>query len=318
MPTLSKSSTGSLSTMVVTLTGNNTFAMRRRLNELTAEFVKKYGELALEQLDAEETEAQNILDAAASLPFLAARKMVVVRSPGNNQELADQIEQLISSIGPTTDLILYEPEPDRRRVYFKKLKSHSQFEDFNELDAHGLAKWLVDEAQKQKAKLSLADANFLVGRVGANQELLYNELQKLITYNPQITRQNIELLAEPTPQGKIFDLLDAAFGGQKKRALQLYEEQRAQKVEPEAILPMIAWQLQMIALVKLGEGFSTSKIAKDKGMNIYPVTKAAGLAKKLSKHRLEILAQEALEIDRKNKTSALDLDEALKTYIATI
>jgi DNA polymerase III delta subunit len=100
--------------------------------------------------------------------------------------------------------------------------------------------------------------------------------------------------------------------------LELYEEQRAQKIEPQAILAMIAWQLQLLALTKYADGKSTATIAKDVGMNPYPISKAANLAHKLDEEKFNKMVNFAYEIDLKSKTTALDLDEALKTYITTL
>lgn len=304
--------------MIITLTGSNFYLLKKRLNELAKAFIAKHNELALERKDAEETSSQAILDGVQSLPFLSARKMVVIRNASANKEISGQIEQIIDSAGDSTDLIFYEPSPDKRTAYFKVLKSRTQLEEFNELDAGALAKWLVAEAQNQAGEISLADANYLVERVGANQEQLANELAKLITYEPKITRQNIELLTEKTPQSKVFDLLDAAFGGNKKRALELYAEQRAQKVEPQAIMAMIAWQLKLLALAKTGSSKSSQQIAKDAGLSPYPLMKAQNLARKIDDNKLAEMVAEALEIDEKSKSIGIDLDEALKTYIVTL
>jgi DNA polymerase-3 subunit delta len=304
--------------MIITLTGQNTFAMRQKLKELVSEFLQKHGELAVEKFDAEEAEADSIIEAMQALPFLSAGKMVVVRSGGANKGFAERIEQTINSIPDTTDVIFYEPQLDKRTGYFKVLNKQTNYEEFKDLDRHALARWLADEAKNQNAKLSPADATYMVERLGDNQQLLYNELTKLATYDSNISRANIELLTEPTPQSKVFDLLDAAFGGQKQRALRLYDDQRAQKVEPQIILGMIGWQLRLLALIKLGAGKSTAEIAKDAGMKPYPVEKASRLAAKLRSEDLRRLADEALEIDIKGKTTSIDLDEALKTYIVTI
>ena len=304
--------------MITTLTGNNTFALRQRLNELTGTFVSKYGDLALERLDAEEADAQDIIDALQSLPFLAPKKLVVIRSGGANKQLAEQIEQIISSISDSTDVIFHEPQIDKRTAYFKVLKAKTQFEEFNELDAANLAKWLVEEAKKKQAKLNLVDANYLVERLGTNQSLLANELDKLLLYEPAITRLNIDLLTDPTPQSKIFELLDAAFGGRKEQALRLYDEQRAQKAEPPAILAMITWQLQQIAIAKMAGKRPITEISKDSGLKEYPLRKAKSLADKLNDKQLKKMVSEALEIDYRAKTTALNVDEALKTYIVTL
>ena len=268
--------------MIVTLAGVNSFTLRQRLDRLSAEFTKKYGSLALEKFDGEEHEAPEIIEGLQSLPFLAQRKLVVVRSGGLNKQFAEEIEQIISSIGETTDVVMYEPQIDKRTAYFKVLKSRTEFEEFNESEPQTLAKWLVEEAKNQGVMFNITDANYLVERVGTNQSLLANELDKLVVYNREITRQSIDLLTEPTPQSKIFDLLDAAFGGHKARALELYEQQRAQKVEPQAILAMIAWQLQQIAVAKMAGNRPITEVSRDSGMKQYPLRKARNLADQLS------------------------------------
>jgi DNA polymerase III delta subunit len=297
--------------MIITLTGNNAFALQKRLKELASSFVKEYGDLALERIDAEEVEPQAILDALQNLPFLASKKMIVARGLGQNKQAAEKIEQFIDAAGDDTDLVIYEPSPDKRT-------SRTQLEEFNELDAHRLTKWLVEEAKKRGGELAQTDASYLVDRAGLDQALISNELDKLITYKPRITRQSIDLLTDPLPQSKVFDLLDAAFSGKKGKALELYEEQRALKIEPQAILAMIAWQLQLLAVTKYADGKSSAAIAKDVGMNPYPVSKAANLAHKLNEEKFKSMVDFAFEIDLKSKTTPLDLDEALKTYITTL
>jgi DNA polymerase-3 subunit delta len=304
--------------MIITLTGSNSFVLRRRLNELIDKFVKDHGDLALERIDAEEVEAQGILDALQNLPFLATRKMVVVRELGQNKQAIEKIEQIIDATSEDTDLVLYEPITDKRTSYFKTLKAKTQLEEFNELDSRDLAQWTEQEAKNRGGQLSLSDANYLVERIGTDQLLVSNELDKLLAYHPKITRESIDLLTDPLPQSKVFDLLDAAFAGNKSRALKLYEEQRAQKIEPQAILAMIAWQLQLLTLTKFADGKSTTQIAKDMGMNPYPISKAARLTHKLSDNKLKEMTDFAFDIDLKSKTSAVDLDEALKTYITTL
>lgn len=304
--------------MITTLTGNNGFLLKKRLDELVSEFIKKYGDLSVERIDATETEAKLILDTVQSLPFLTPRKIVVITNASNNQDFSDNLEQIISSIGESIDLIFYEPQIDRRKVVFKLLKSKTELENFSELDGFALSKWLVDEAKKHGGNISQADANYLVSRVGNNQSTLFNELEKLVLYDKSITRETINLLTEATPQTKVFDLLDAAFGGHKSQAMNIYDDQRAQKVEPQAILAIIAWQLQQIALAKYAKGKTASEIAADSGLKEYPISKAMSLAAKLDEQQLEDLISGALEIDVLSKSTPLDLDEALKTYIISI
>lgn len=215
-------------------------------------------------------------------------------------------------------MVFYEPQIDKRTAYFKVLKSKTQLEEFNEMDARNLAQWLVDETKKSGGALSFIDGNYLVERLGTNQALLANELDKLLIYDSRVSKKNIDLLTEPNPQSKVFDLLDAIFSGQKGRALKLYDEQRAQKVEPQAILAMIAWQLNIISIAKYSKNRDLAEVSRDSSVKDYPLRKARGLAGKLSDKDLKKMVSEALDIDWRGKTTSLNMDEALRNYILTL
>ena len=274
--------------------------------------------MAVEKLEATDLEFSAIMEAVQATPFLSKKKLVVLRDLSQNKAVAEEIEQIINSISESTDVIVYDPNIDRRSNTFKVLKDQTKFEDFPEIDSRNLPKWLVSEAKNQGAELSFSDANYLVERLGPNQNLLANELDKLITYNPKIIRQNIDLLTEPTPQSRIFDLLDAAFKQNKDKALKLYDEQRAQKVEPQAILAMLAWQLRLLVIAKYMGSRSTTEVSKQTGTGEFPIRKARDLVANIDENRLKTMINDALEIDIKSKNSALDLDEALKTYIVSL
>ncbi len=304
--------------MVVVLTGDDSLAIKQRLDEVVAGFVKKYGELAVERLDGEEVEAQKIAEAAQSLPLLSPKKLLIIRDLSTNRAAAEKIEQIISSAGETTDIVLHEPSVDKRSGYYKSLKKQPGFEEHAKPKPAELPSWLVKQAKAEGGQISPADASYLVQKVGPEPMLLVSELNKLMIYNPKVSRAGIDALVEATPQSRVFDLLDAAFGGRSQRALELYEDQRQQRVEPQAILAMIAWQLQALAVVKMAAGRTPAEIAKDSGLNPFVVSKSRALAQKISLGELKRLVGEALEIDYKSKTSAIDLDEALKNYLITI
>lgn len=304
--------------MVTVLTGSNVFMLSQELKKLVNTFVAEHGDLALERLDGEEVSLDYIVDAVRSLPFLASHKLVVVRGLSAHKEAVDRLGELLSASEDSTDLIIYEPSIDKRSALFKRLKSLKGFKEFGELDEGALGRWLVETAKAEQASLSPVDASFLVQRIGANQQNLALELDKLITYDPAITRQTIELLTEPTPQSKIFDLLDAAFAGNTKRAIELYEDQRAQKVEPQQILAMLAWQLHVMAILAAAGTRSPEQVASDAKLSPFVVRKSRNLVKNLGLGEVKRLIHDALEIDIRSKNSALDLDEALKHYILAI
>jgi len=292
--------------------------LQAELRKLVAAFVKEHDELALERIDAEEADFARISEALTSLPFLSSKKLVVLRSPSSNKPFLEKFEQLLSDLPETTDVILVEPKLDKRTAYYKFIKKSTEFHDFPELDGNGQAAWLVDAAKQGGGSLSLADARFLVERLGARQQLLANELEKLLLYDSNITRQTIELLTETTPQSTIFQLLEAAFAGNQKRALELYAEQRALKVEPQQIIAMLSWQLNVLAIIKTAGERSAADIAKAAKLNPFVVQKSQGITRKLSLISLKRLVSDLLKIDTDLKRTNLDADEALQHYLLTL
>jgi DNA polymerase-3 subunit delta len=304
--------------MVITLTGENAFGLKSELGGLVAGFLAEYGELALERVDGEEAEFNRISEALTSLPFLASKKMVVISRGSANKRFVEQIEELLNNLPETTDVVLVEQKLDKRSGYYKFLKRATDFREFSPLDLNGLSRWLMNEAKAKGGSLSQRDAQYLAERVGLNQQLLANELEKLLLYDKNVTRVSIDLLSEATPQSTIFQLLEVAFAGNAKRALQIYEELRAQQVEPPQIVAMLAWQLHVLALIKTAGDRSSDSIAGEAKLSPYVVRKSQNIASKLSYGDLKNLVEGLLTIDLRSKREALDVDDALQNYLLTL
>lgn len=304
--------------MVVTLTGENDFGLKAELQTTVSRFVEEHGDLALERLDGQEATYEQLQESLTGLPFLAARKMVVLRSPSANKQFVERAEQLLGQVPETSDVILIEPKLDKRLSYYKYLKSKTDFHEFPPLDQPGLAQWLVKEAKQHDGSISSGDARYLVDRVGANQRLLSNELEKLLLYEPKISRRTIDLLTDPAPQSTVFQLLEAAFAGNARQALRIYGEQRALKVEPPQIIAMLAWQLHVLAVIKTAGERGADEIAKQARMSPFVVRKSQSIARRLSLSELKVLIADLLKIDTDSKRTSIDTDEALQHYIMTL
>jgi DNA polymerase-3 subunit delta len=304
--------------MVITLTGENDVLRQAALQQLVDSFVAEHGDMALERLDGEEASYDRMHEAVQSLPFLVPRKLVVLRAPSANKEFTEKFEQFTDDIAETNDVVLVEPKLDKRLSYYKQLKRDTSFQEFAVLDGSGLARFLVDYAKAQDGALSANDARLLIDRVGQNQLTLQHEVEKLLAYDPKISRQSIELLTERTPQSSIFELLDAAFAGNAKRAMDLYDEQRALRVEPQQIVAMIVWQLHILAIVKAAGSRDTDTIAKQAKISPFTVRKTQGLARRISLAQLKKLVSDLRSFDVRLKSEGLDADEVTRYYLLNL
>ena len=80
-------------------------------------------------------------------------------------------------------------------------------------------------------------------------------------------------------------------------------------------MALIGWQLHVLAIVKAASSKSADDIARSAKLNPYVVRKTQNIARSISRTKLEHLVSSALDIDVRSKTTALNLDEALKNYI---
>lgn len=299
------------------MTGKNSFALSAAAADILAAFTAEHGEFDVERLDAEAS-LERLQQALTGVPFLSARKLVVINGGAANKAFAEAAPDLLSDIGDTTDVLLIEPKLDKRSGYYKYLHKNTDYKEFTELDAAGLARWLANRAKEQGGTLKPADAQYLVTRVGTNQQLLANELDKLLLYNPQIDRPAIDALTDETPQSTIFELLDAAFAGQTDRALKLYAEQRALKVEPQQIIAMLAWQWHILALIKTAGDRTPDQIAGEAKVSPYTVKKSQRLAARLSLSDVKRHVAELQRLDVLSKTDTLNVNEAVQYYLVSL
>jgi len=302
--------------MVVVLTGVNTFALHKYMQEFTRDFQQKSGD-SIERFDGSEmTNADLVIDAVRSVSFLEPRKLVIVRDFAQNKDILEKIESLVEQTADTTDLLLVDHKLDKRTVAYKYLKKATDMHVFDVLSPYDLERWLATEAKKNQISITSSDSRYLIERVGTNQELLHSELIKLSLTKKPINKELIDEMVEPTPQSKVFDMLEALFSGDAKKAEELYKDQRAQGEEPQKLLGMITWQLQQLTLAVFSPDKSVTALTKV-GMSPYGAKKTLRLASNITPDDMRFFISELARIDYISKTSA-DIESALAVYFAEV
>ena len=304
--------------MITVLTGVNNFLVRNELDKLVGAFVAEHGDLALERMDGEDVDFARVSAALSSMPFLSNKKMVILSGAANNKSITERIEDLLSSADDTTDLIIVEPKLDKRSVYYKTLKKQKDYFEFAEPDESALTSWLTQAAKTQGGEISASDARNLVAKVGPNQQMLAGELEKLILYEPKISKETVDLLVESSPKSTIFDMLEAAFNGGPEKALRLFAEQRQLRQDPAGMMALIAWQLHILAVIKFAGDRSPGQIASEAHINPYVVNKSINIAKRLTVAEIKRLIHTTLELDVALKSQSIDADEALQNLLILI
>lgn len=286
------------------------------LNERIRTAEAEVGGFGIERFDAAEIEADTIIQAVQSLPFLVPKKLVVVRGIESNKTLMERIPELVDRVADNVDVVIVEPALDRRKSGFKQLQKLTDFKDFKELKEQELPAWASEYARHRGAALNRKDAVFLIDRIGTNQQLLAREIDKLILYDADISKRTIELLTDQSVQSTIFSILDAAFYGDSKKAVELYREQRQAQLEPQYVVAMLTWQLQALALAVHADP-KTEATLTAAGLSPFTARKSLELARKIDKSTLRNMVVNLSELDAQMKTS-VDPDAGLETYLFSL
>jgi DNA polymerase-3 subunit delta len=302
--------------MVRTFTGKNSFALASALKQIISDYDKEVGSLGIERFDASETEVDTLLQAVQSLPFLSPKKLIVVHSIQSNTALMDRIEEFVERVSDGVEVVFVDPNLDKRKSSYKTLQKLTALQDFKEVDGRNLPAWLLEYAKGLGADISTRDAQYLVNRVGSNQQQLAREIEKLTSYNPKISQKTIDVLTDQSAQSTIFSLLEAVFSGNTKRAIDLYREQRSLQLEPQYILAMFVWQLHTIAQAVFAESKTEASLVTS-GQSPYTAQKSLHLAKAISRVRMKKMITDLSELDAQIKSS-VDADTAIELYILSI
>lgn len=303
--------------MIHTLTGKNDHALSAHVKMIVSKFAAQYGDMALERIDASELHADEIISRSSNLPFLAEKKLVIVRDVHTNTALMEKIETLVDRTPEQVDVYLIGAF-DKRKSNYKDLKKHTQLKEFTENNPRDLAAWGVDYANEHNAKLTSANAQYLIDRIGVSQQRLAREIEKLTIGGGTIDRERIDTLTNESIEESIFSMLDAVFSGDAKQALSRYRQQRASQVDPHYIVAMITWQLQQLSLAVFAPDQSAQTLTKA-GMSSFAAGKMQRLAGSVSKADLRRYVVSLTDTDQAIKNgAAIDADAAVENFIIEI
>jgi DNA polymerase-3 subunit delta len=302
--------------MIVTLTGDNRYLIDNELKRLKDELGLTNLDITL--INSQESSINDISMELSSYSLFNDKRLVILSEPSKLKGFDDQAEQIFSQVPDSTTVAIIEPSPDKRKSYYKYLKANTEFKQLDALNGPSLARWVTEYVHGQGGQIAGNDADYLVDRVGDNQLILSQEINKLLLYSKKINKDSIDILTDRSASSSIFELLDAAFNLNVEKAIKIYNEQRIQRIEPEQILAMISWQLNALAIYMSSKNLPSDKVASTSGLSPYTLTKARQIASNISFSSLKQLVSDLSDLDLKSKTTSLDLDEGLKNYIVSL
>ncbi|MCA9350223.1 DNA polymerase III subunit delta [Candidatus Nomurabacteria bacterium] len=304
--------------MIYLFSGDNYFLRDQAVGDFINAYISKHGELAVEKILGEEVKEENLSDIILAQPFLTTRRLFKINNLSANKYVFERFVERASELAETTDVLLVEDSLSSKLTSVKKLKQLADVRTFNNIGFEDLSLWLSNFFNSQGKDVEPNLIDYLIARVGENQQLLDSEAKKLVLVD-FIDKSIIDNMTEASPTSSIFSLLDAVLAGQTKKALNIYSDQRALGKEPQAILGMVSWQLMNMALVfNKPSDLSIDEAASQAKISPFVFRKTKQASSQLSRTKLEKAFELAIETDYSIKRSSVNPNGAVENLVVSL
>ena len=334
--------------MVYLFLAPDEFLLGQRLSQLTKALGDaEMASLNLTELDGARSSAADILYHAGTMPFLAARRLVIVRGYlGNlesrmgtaktpNSAARDEARQLLAALADQqgaveNDLVFIEEKLDKRRAVWTGLQDVAgigqlsndgllTIEALSAPDARLLPGWIARTARREGIAIEGRAVQMLSIYVGPQLRRLSMEMEKLRCYadGRSITANDVQLLVSDTSEALIWDLTDAIGQRDGRKAMRALYALRRNDANPFYLLTMITRQYRIMIKVKdetARRPGNEYDIAGRVGESPFPVKKAMVQCRNYALAQLEGIMDRLLMADFAMKSGA-NPDTELDTLV---
>jgi len=244
--------------MIITIFGEDTFRSRKFLQEQIEEFKKKRDVSGLNVLllDGKNEKAEKIFTEISAAPFLAERRMVVIKNILSNKD-EKTVTQIIQALNdkkmPEINVVVFFQEEDVGKSklvqeLFSLLKKQQYVYEMNFLSEKEIKNWLITEIKKRGGKISPIAVENIIKVMQKDSWLLNSLIDQLVAYKAgeEITSDDVYLFVEEKNEDNIFALAEAVAYGDKSKAFKMIAQQRKNGAEDGFIFSMILRQFRIL------------------------------------------------------------------------
>lgn len=278
--------------------------------------------MALYQPSADSADIADVLDELRTVPFLADRRVVLIRQAGSFiSSNRDALEKYFESPSATGVLVLtVDSFPSATRLA-KKLPSVGEHIDTGNLKPYQLPNFIADHlSRKYDKSISNSNARLLVELVGDDPGKLVGEAEKLAIYigsKKAVNAQDIEQLIGHNRMFDAFAVIDSVTSGDTAGAIKRLRNMFASDSSAEyTVVGAFAYHFRKLFTAKslLQKGLRRDQVLKQ--AKVWSNSDAffrqlEGLSLNLVASMLCRLA----EIDFRSKTSSVSTKDAIERLI---
>ena len=316
---------------VYLFTGPEEWIKREAVEALRAKLLPP----GLEQLNdasLEEVTAQQIIDAAETLPMMCERRMVVVRDwapllPGkskNEETETEQLDKWLANPPESCVTVFYmRTEPDGRKKAVSLLKKRATLVSFDALTDSELGKWVAGRLKPLGKRMGAPALNALSFMAGHDLTRLAGELDKLTAYvgdRTEIAESDVREIVSASLEYNVFELLNRLLSGKLDEAQHMVNTLLQGGQTAIGILAMLTRQLRQLAHMRyaLDAGESVENIQTTLQMHPYAARKTAQQCRSRTAANFRDLYEQCVSADYDIKSGRLRDSMALDAILLKI
>jgi DNA polymerase III subunit delta len=207
----------------------------------------------VELFEAERATPERVAAALATMTFALGRRFLIVDGVErwHDGEIAEALVPALAAIPPETTVAFFAREEGRTKAPQTLVEAvrgaGGDVASEAVLGARELPRWVAAEAAKLDLTLEGAAARALIAHVGARQQRLLRELEKLaIEHGPgaRIGVDEVEASIASSAERQVWGLVDALVARDRAGATSAYLELRAQGETLARLVPLMARRLR--------------------------------------------------------------------------
>ncbi len=265
--------------------------------------------------------ADAVIAACETLPFMAEKRLVIVREHpaiSGRAEAEERLVNYIPNVPESCVLIFYHRgKADARKKLFGAIKKRGGIVSFAQLTDAELNAWVVKTFQKLGKAISPQVASMLTFTVGTDTALLHTEIEKiasLVGDRRDITENDVHAVATRSVECTVFEMVDAVIAGQQGKAFGLLRDMLTTGSDRLGILAMLLRQFRLMQHIKIMqfEKRSPAEIKQNLGIAPFAAERCMRQAQGYSGGEVRRGVEICLNTEYKVKSGQLNQEGALE------
>lgn len=301
--------------MILFLYGKDSYRSLQKLEEIRSKFLRDLDPSGLNvtEIDGEKAEVNDVQAAIASAPFLAKKRLVVVKDAlvSAGKKDGEALAGLLDRVPEETILVLHERtggDDLEDAPGFKKLKDGKFYPEFKPLAPKELQAWMIAEAKARGVEFSSEGYAAYLPLAGADAWKISGELDILSALaraaGGKIAPETVREVAHLETEESVFDFLDAIGTRRPDLALPKMEKLLYQGETEVSLISRIQAHVRGLLVasdLSVSGQVTKDRLARELGVHPFAAAKLLSQSRYFKLHELEALYIWLIDADEKLK-----------------